>query len=259
MIAVENLKVTFRIEGGEEINALRGINFSIEEGEFVTLIGTNGSGKSTVLNAIAGRTPISDGKILIDGQDVTHQPEFQRAKMIGRVFQNPAHGTCANLTVAENLRIAALRGSTKNLNVGLNATERERYRELLKGIGMGLDSRLSATAESLSGGQRQAVTLLMATIVKPRILLLDEHTAALDPRAAEQLLFMTDELIREHRLTALMVTHSMSQALSVGSRTIMLDNGRIEMDVSGREREQMKPEDLLDLFGELHRRDYLGG
>jgi putative ABC transport system ATP-binding protein len=251
MIEIERLDKTFTQPGGERVPALRSIDVLIRQGEFVTVIGTNGSGKSTLLNAIAGTFLPNSGTIRISGIDVTRQPEFRRAALIGRVFQDPFKGTCPSMSVAENLRMAELRGSRRGLGVGLSREALERYHALLSGLGMRLGGRLKATMGTLSGGQRQAVTLLMSTLKRPQLLLLDEHTAALDPRAAEQIIQVTNQVVREHALTTLMVTHSMEQALQQGDRTIMMHRGEILADLSGSEREGLDAGDLLRRFTEL--------
>lgn len=251
MIEIERLEKTFTQPGGERVPALRGIDVVINTGEFVTVIGTNGSGKSTLLNAVAGSFLPDSGTIRIAGVDVTRQPEFKRAALIGRVFQDPFKGTCPSMSVAENLRMAELRGGRRGLRIGLSRTALERYHTLLKGLGMRLEGRLKASMGTLSGGQRQAVTLLMATLKRPQLLLLDEHTAALDPRAAEQVIDITNQVVRENKLTTLMVTHSMDQALEQGDRTIMVHRGEVLADLSGGEREGLDAGDLLKRFTEL--------
>jgi putative ABC transport system ATP-binding protein len=251
MIEIERLEKTFTQPGGERVPALRGIDLTIRSGEFVTVIGTNGSGKSTLLNAVAGSFLPDAGTIRIAGIDVTTQPEFKRAALIGRVFQDPFKGTCPSMSVAENLRMAELRGARRGLRIGLGRSALERYHVLLKGLGMRLEGRLRASMGTLSGGQRQAVTLLMATLKRPQLLLLDEHTAALDPRAAEQVIHVTNEIVRGHSLTTMMVTHSMEQALEQGDRTIMVHRGEILADLTGSEREGLDAGDLLKRFTEL--------
>ena len=251
MIEITALQKTFTQPGGEQVPALRGIDLTIPTGQWVTVIGTNGSGKSTLLNALAGSFFPDGGTIQIDGIDVTKQPEYRRAALVGRVFQDPFKGTCPSMTVAENLRMAELRGSRRGLRIGLGRAATERYRELLSKLGMRLEGRLSASMGTLSGGQRQAITLLMATLKRPQLLLLDEHTAALDPRAAEKINLITDQVIRENSLTTLMVTHSMEQALEQGDRTIMVHRGEILADLAGGEREGLDPNDLVRRFTEL--------
>src|SRR5215212_1796936 len=206
MIEIKGLDKTFTQPGGEQVPALRGIDFAMPAGQWVTVIGTNGSGKSTLLNAVAGSFLPDAGTIRIAGIDVTRQSEFRRAALIGRVFQDPFKGTCPSMTVAENLRMAELRGKRRGLRFGLSRATLARYREAIASLGMRLESRLEASMGTLSGGQRQAITLLMATLTRPDLLLLDEHTAALDPRAAEQIMLVTDNVVRTHRLTTLMVT-----------------------------------------------------
>ena len=251
MIEIERLEKTFTQPGGERVPALRSIDLVIPSGQFVTVIGTNGSGKSTLLNAVAGSFLPDAGTIRIAGVDVTRQAEFKRAALIGRVFQDPFKGTCPSMSVAENLRMAELRGGRRGLRVGLSRSALEGYHSLLKGLGMRLEGRLQASMGTLSGGQRQAVTLLMATLRRPQLLLLDEHTAALDPRAAEQITRITSDVVGEHKLTTLMVTHSMEQALEQGDRTIMVHRGEILADLAGSERAGLDPADLLRRFTEL--------
>ena len=251
MIEIERLEKTFLQPGGEKVLALRGVDLLIPSGQFVTVIGTNGSGKSTLLNAVAGSFLPDAGTIRIAGIDVTRQSEFRRAALIGRVFQDPFKGTCPSMTVAEDLRMAELRGSRRGLRVGLSRPAFERYHTLLSGLGMRLEKRLKASMGTLCGGQRQAVTLLMGTLQRPQLLLLDEHTAALDPRAADQVIQITNQIVREHALTTLMVTHSMEQALEQGDRTIMMHRGEILADLSGNEREGLDATDLLKRFAEL--------
>jgi putative ABC transport system ATP-binding protein len=251
MIEIRELEKTFTQPGGEKVPALRGIDLTIPTGQFVTVIGTNGSGKSTLLNAVAGSFLPDGGSIRIGGIDVSRQPEFRRAALIGRVFQDPFKGTCPSMTVAENLRMAELRGSRRGLRIGLGRAAMERYRELVSKLGMRLESRLNASMGTLSGGQRQAITLLMATLKRPQLLLLDEHTAALDPRAAEKIILITNQVVRENSLTTMMVTHSMEQALEQGDRTIMVHRGEVLADLAGSEREGLDPNDLVRRFTEL--------
>lgn len=257
MIEIESINKIFTQPGGDRVHALRDVCLHVPEGQFVTLIGTNGSGKSTLLNAVAGQFFPDSGTICIAGRDVTRQPEYERARLIGRVFQDPFKGTCPGLTVAENLRLAVRRGQPHNLRRGLSRQERERYAEELARFGLGLEERLSAFVGTLSGGQRQAVTLLMATIRRPEILLLDEHTAALDPKAAEQIASITKEIVRKQGLTTLMVTHSMAQALALGDRTVMMHQGQIIEDLEGGRRRRTRVQELLDRFAELRREELL--
>jgi putative ABC transport system ATP-binding protein len=251
MIEIERLEKTFSQPGGDQVPALKGVDLTIPSGQFITVIGTNGSGKSTLLNAIAGTFLPDAGSIRVAGVDVSRQPEYRRASLIGRVFQDPFKGTCPTMSVAENLRMAELRGERRGLRLGLNRKALDRYHTLLKGLGMRLESRLKASMGTLSGGQRQAVTLLMSTLKRPQLLLLDEHTAALDPRAAEQVINVTNQVVRENSLTTLMVTHSMEQALEQGDRTIMMHRGEILADLSGAERAGLDVADLLKRFAEL--------
>jgi len=251
MIEITSLEKTFEQPGGDVVPALRGVSLTIPAGQFLTVIGSNGSGKSTILNVIAGTYLTDSGTIRIGDVDVTRWPEHRRAALVGRVFQDPFKGTCPSMTVAENLRMAELRGKRRGLRVGLDRASLERYREALASLGMRLEGRLQASMGTLSGGQRQAVTLLMATLTRPDLLLLDEHTAALDPRAAEQVMTVTDHVVRTQRLTTLMVTHSMEHAVRFGDRTIMMHRGMVIADLSGDERRGVTEADLLVRFAEL--------
>jgi len=251
MIEISGLEKTFDQPGGDQTIALRGVDLSIAAGQFVSVIGSNGSGKSTILNVIAGTYRPDAGSIHIAGTDVTRWPEHKRAKLVGRVFQDPFKGTCPSMTVAENLRMAELRGRRRGLRLGLNRGSRVRYREALASLGMRLEGRLDASMGTLSGGQRQSITLLMATLTRPELLLLDEHTAALDPRAEEQIMRVTDQFVRSQNLTTLMVTHSMEQAVRFGDRTIMMHRGLVVADLSGEERRGVTESDLLMRFSEL--------
>ena len=250
MLEIKNVYKTFNAGTVNEKVALQDLNLTLEDGDFVTVIGGNGAGKSTMLNAVAGVWPIDMGKILIDGQDVTRLSEHQRAKYIGRVFQDPMMGTAATMGIEENLALAARRGVTRSLKVGITKKEREEYHELLKTLDLGLEDRMTSKVGLLSGGQRQAVTLLMATLKKPKLLLLDEHTAALDPATAEKVLELTKSIVAEKKITCLMVTHNMHQALKLGNRTLMMDAGRIVFDVKGEARGKMTVDDLLEKFRE---------
>ncbi len=251
MIELTSLEKTFEQPGGERVSALRGVSLTIPAGQYLTVIGSNGSGKSTILNVIAGTYFPDHGAIRIAERDVTRWPEHRRACLVGRVFQDPFKGTCPSMTVAENLRMAELRGERRGLRVALDRACLERYRAGLASLGMRLEGRLQASMGTLSGGQRQAITLLMATIRRPELLLLDEHTAALDPRAAEQIMMVTEQLVRTHALTTLMVTHSMEQAVRFGDRTIMMHRGLIVADLAGAERSGVTEADLLVRFAEL--------
>ncbi len=248
MLDVQNVYKTFNPGTVNEKAALRGVSLTLNDGDFVTVIGGNGAGKSTLLNAVAGVWPVDSGSISIGGTDVTRLPEHKRARYIGRVFQDPMMGTAATMQIEENLALAARRGRKRTLRPGIGRDEREEYRELLKILDLGLEDRLTSKVGLLSGGQRQALTLLMATLVTPKLLLLDEHTAALDPATAEKVLELTRSMVAEHQITCLMVTHNMRQALELGSRTLMMSGGRIVLDVSGEERAGMTVEDLLARF-----------
>ena len=250
MLEIQNVSKTFNAGTVNEKTALNGLNLKLNEGDFVTVIGGNGAGKSTMLNAVAGVWPIDEGKILIDGIDVTKLSEYQRAAYIGRVFQDPMTGTAATMQIEENLALAARRGKRRGLRIGITKAERERYRELLKSLDLGLEDRLTARVGLLSGGQRQALTLLMATLVTPKLLLLDEHTAALDPGTADKVLELTKKIVAENHLTCLMITHNMHDALTLGNRTLMMDHGHIVLDISGEERTHTTVDGLLDRFAE---------
>ena len=234
-----------------EKHALNGVNLKLEEGDFVTVIGGNGAGKSTMLNAVAGTWPVDDGSILIDGVDVTGLPEFKRASFLGRVFQDPMTGTTATMQIDENLALAARRGKRRGLGWGITKAEKERFHELLKELDLGLEDRMTSKVGLLSGGQRQAVTLLMASLQKPKVLLLDEHTAALDPKTASKVLALTDKIIKENSLTAMMVTHNMRDAIAHGNRLIMMNNGQVVLNISGEEKKNLTVEDLLMKFEEV--------
>ena len=248
MLDLINVHKTFNPGTINEKVALDGVNLHLDDGDFCTIIGGNGAGKSTTLNAVAGVWPVDEGTILIDGQNVTGVPEHKRAAYLGRVFQDPMTGTAAILGIDENLALAARRGSRRGLKWGVTKAEREHYRELLKELDLGLEDRLTAKVGLLSGGQRQALTLLMATLRKPKLLLLDEHTAALDPGTAEKVLELTRSIVSDRKITCLMVTHNMNQALSLGNRTLMMADGKIVLDVSGEERAGMTVDDLLARF-----------
>ena len=230
------------------IHAIKGISFEVNEGEIVTLIGANGAGKSTMLNMIAGVYPVDCGNIVIDGKDVTKLPEYKRAKFLGRVFQDPMTGTAADMQILENLALASRRGKFRTLAPGVSKKEKEEYKELLKSLDLGLETRLTSKVGLLSGGQRQAITLLMATLKKPKLLLLDEHTAALDPKTAHKVLKLTTDIVAEHNLTTLMITHNMKDAIAIGNRLIMMNEGKIIYDVAGEEKKNLTPADLLEKF-----------
>lgn len=255
MLEIKNISKTFNAGTVNEKKALRGLSLTLNDGDFVTVIGGNGAGKSTLLNAISGVWPIDEGHIIIDGKDVTKLPEYRRAAFLGRVFQDPMNGTAATMGIEENLALALRRGSRRTLRIGIKNSERELYRDWLKRLGPGLEDRLTSKVGLLSGGQRQAASLLMATIAEPELLLLDEHTAALDPGAAEKVMALTKKIVEENKITTLMITHDMEYALEYGSRTIMLDSGKIVMDLTGKEREEMTTGKLAELFyGKAHKR-----
>ena len=251
MLDLKGIKKTFNPGSITEKKALQGIDLHLEDGDFVTIIGGNGAGKSTLLNAIAGVWPIDEGSIHIAGEDVTAVPEHKRASLLGRVFQDPMTGTAANMQIEENLALAARRGKKRGLGWEVTKAEREKYHDMLISLDLGLEDRLSAKVGLLSGGQRQALTLMMATMVKPKLLLLDEHTAALDPKTAAKVLEITDKVITENKLTALMITHNMSDAIKHGNRLIMMNEGRIVYDVSGEEKKNLTVEDLMKKFSEV--------
>lgn len=248
MLNISDVEKTFNPGTINEKKALNGINLHLAKGDFVTVIGGNGAGKSTMLNMIAGVYPVDCGSIVIDGVDITHLPEYKRAKYLGRVFQDPMTGTAADMQIEENLALAARRGKRRTLRAGITSKERVEYKELLKILGLGLENRLTAKVGLLSGGQRQALTLLMATLKKPKLLLLDEHTAALDPKTAKKVLEITDEIVSKDNLTTLMITHNMHDAIEYGNRLIMMHEGRIIVDVSGEEKKKLTIPELLELF-----------
>ena len=251
MLELINVKKTFNLGTINEKKALCGIDLHLNEGDFVTVIGGNGAGKSTMLNAIAGVWPVDEGIISIDGVNVTALPEHKRAKYIGRVFQDPMMGTAANMGIEENLALALRRGGTRNLRWGVTRAERERYHEELKILGLGLEDRMTIKVGLLSGGQRQALTLLMATLQKPKLLLLDEHTAALDPATAAKVLELSDTIVAENKLTTMMITHNMSDAILHGNRLIMMNEGKIILDISGEEKKRLTKAELLQKFAEV--------
>ena len=250
MLELINLRKAFNPGTINEKKALNGVTIKLEEGDFVTIIGGNGAGKSTTLNAIAGVWLVDEGAIIINGQNVTGLSEHQRAKYIGRVFQDPMTGTAATMEIQENLALAARRGQNRSLRWGITRKEKEQYHELLKTLGLGLEDRMTSKVGLLSGGQRQALTLLMATLKKPQILLLDEHTAALDPKTAAKVLQLSDEIIAANNLTAMMVTHNMANAIEYGNRLIMMNNGQIIYDVKGEEKKHLTVDDLMKKFEE---------
>ena len=248
MLEIRNVHKTFNLGTINEKHALNGVDLKLDEGDFVTVIGGNGAGKSTMLNAVAGTWPVDEGSILIDGVDVTGLPEFKRASFLGRVFQDPMTGTATTMSIEENMAIAARRGQSRGLSWGITKKERDVYREMLATLDLGLEDRLSSKVGLLSGGQRQAITLLMASIQKPRLLLLDEHTAALDPKTAAKVLEISDKIIADHHLTAMMVTHNMKDAIMHGNRLIMMHEGRVILNIAGEEKKKLTVEDLLHQF-----------
>ena len=250
MLDIKNIYKTFNAGTVNEKVALRGVSLHLAPGDFVTVIGGNGAGKSTTLNAVAGTWLVDEGTITIDGVDVTHLPEHKRAKYIGRVFQDPMMGTAATMQIEENLALALRRGKPRTLRTGITKEEREQYKEMLKILDLGLEERLTSKVGLLSGGQRQALTLLMASLVKPKLLLLDEHTAALDPKTAAKVLDATQKIIERDNLTTLMITHNMRDAIAYGNRLIMMHEGRIVVDVSGEEKKHLTVEQLMALFSQ---------
>ena len=250
MLEIKNIYKTFTPGTINEKRALNGVSLTLQPGEFVTVIGGNGAGKSTLLNSIAGVFNVDEGQILIDGVDVTHLPEFKRAKYIGRVFQDPMMGTAATMQIEENMALAARRGKRRTLRPGITREEREQYREQLKILGLGLENRMTAKVGLLSGGQRQALTLLMATLQRPKLLLLDEHTAALDPKTAAKVLEATEKIVQKDHLTTMMITHNMRDAIAHGNRLVMMYDGRVVVDVSGEEKKNLTVEQLLNLFSQ---------
>lgn len=248
MLNIENLHQKFEIGTINEKHVLKGISLNINEGDFVTIIGGNGAGKSTLLNAIAGTNKITSGSISIDNQDITKMREHKRARYIGRVFQEPRMGTASDMTIEENLAIAYRRGKSRTLMPGITHKERVIFKELLATLELGLENRLRDKTRFLSGGQRQAITLLMASFHKPRLLLLDEHTAALDPKTAQKVLELTEKIVNENKLTAMMVTHNMKDAIRIGNRLIMLHKGNVVLDIKGEEKKNLQVSDLLAMF-----------
>ena len=257
MITVRHLRKTFFPGTPNEVLALRGVDLVIPDGCFAAIIGTNGSGKSTLLNAVAGTFEIDEGAVEIDGRDITRWPEYRRAKWIGRVFQNPFAGTAAKMTIAENLALALRRGMVRGLGCALSRKVRQEMADRVRTLGMGLEDRLDNPIGTLSGGQRQALTLLMATWLKPRLLLLDEHTAALDPKSAAQVAELTREIVRRDKLTALMVTHSMAQAVQLPDCIVMMHKGQIVRQYAGADKARVRVPDLLGDFDRVRRREQL--
>lgn len=248
MLKIIDVHKTFNPGTINEKIALSGVNLHLNPGDFCTVIGGNGAGKSTTLNAVAGVWPVNQGAIVLDGQNITGVPEHKRAAYLGRVFQDPMTGTAATMEIQENLALAARRGKRRTLGWGITKQEKEKYHELLKTLDLGLENRLTAKVGLLSGGQRQALTLLMATLQQPKLLLLDEHTAALDPKTAEKVLRVTDQIISDNSLTALMVTHNMKDAISHGNRLVMMHEGRVILDIKGEEKSKLTVADLMHKF-----------
>ena len=251
MIAIEHLTKVFNVGTVNAVTALRDLSLHLADGEFVTVVGSNGAGKSSLLNSIAGVYAIEHGRIVIDGHDVTTWAEHQRARFIGRVFQNPSDGTAAAMSIEQHLVLAQTRGQALRLTPGVTRGRRARFRDALATLSMGLENRLQTPVSLLSGGQRQALTLLMATLARPRVLLLDEHTAALDPGAAAHIMQLTNRLVREQHLTTLMITHNMGQALACGDRTLMMHRGQVILDLRGDERTALTVQDLVNKFAEV--------
>ena len=251
MLKLSHVSKTFNTGTINEKKALVDLNLHLEPGDFVTVIGGNGAGKSTMLNAVAGTFPVDSGCISIGGTDVTRLPEFKRAKFIGRVFQDPMMGTAPTMQIVENLALAARRGQSRGLKWGITKAEKEQYQEMLRKLDLGLEDRLTSKVGLLSGGQRQALTLLMASLQKPKLLLLDEHTAALDPKTAAKVLELSDQIVQENSLTTLMITHNMKDAIAHGNRLIMMNEGHIILDIAGEEKKKLTKKDLLDRFAAL--------
>ena len=257
MLTVNNLRKTFNAGTVNEVHALRGVSLDLPEGAFLVILGGNGSGKSTLLNAVAGTFALDEGEIELAGENVTRWREHQRARLIGRVFQNPFSGTAPSMSIAENLALAARRGRPRQLGWALSHRLMDELRDRVKQLRMGLEDRLGNAIGSLSGGQRQALTLLMATWLKPALLLLDEHTAALDPKSADQVIRVTEEVVKRHRLTTLMVTHSMQQAVNLGDRIVLMHHGAVACHFEGADKRRLGVDDLLARFEDLRRRDML--
>lgn len=251
MLTLDEVAVVFNAGTPNQVQALDRLSLTVDPGEFITVIGANGAGKSTLFNVIAGTVPVDSGRILLDDTDVTRLPEFKRSRDIGRVFQNPVLGTCPNLSIRENLSLATLRNRRLSLASGVKATNFDWFSELVADVGLGLEARLDTDVALLSGGQRQAITLIMATMMKPKLLLLDEHTAALDPNAAAQVIDLTVRLAEDYQLTVIMITHSMQQAVAVGNRVVMMDRGQILFDIAGTERQSLRYQDLIERFQQL--------
>ena len=257
MIQISNITRFFHKGDVNEVRALNGVSLSVKEGEFITIIGSNGAGKSTFLNGVAGCFPVDSGAIVLDGIDVTSWPEFKRAALIGRVFQDPLMGTCAGATIEQNMALALKRGKRRGLSAGVKNRDRVFFQEQLSKLGLGLENRLKDSAGLLSGGQRQAMTMLMATMVHPKVLLLDEHTVALDPSTAAKILELTESIVAEQGLTTLMVTHNMNQAITLGNRLVMFHRGEIILDIAGEEKQGLRVQDLLERFQAVRGEEFL--
>ena len=251
MLEIKHVYKTFFPNTINEKVIFEDFNLTIEDGEFVSVIGGNGAGKSTMLNIVAGTIPVDLGQIIVDGIDITKLPEYKRASLLGRIFQDPMMGTAPTMQLDENLALASRRGEIRNLRWGISNSERQEYKKLLAELGLGLEDRLSVKTGLLSGGQRQALTLLMATLKKPKLLLLDEHTAALDPKTASIVLSISDKIIKEHNLTTMMITHNMRDAINYGNRLLMLNEGKIILDIKGKDKENLTVEKLLNQFEKL--------
>lgn len=256
MLEIKNVHKTFNKGTINEKKALNGVDLKLQPGDFVTVIGGNGAGKSTMLNMIAGVYPIDQGTILLDGKDISDLPEYKRAYMLGRVFQDPMMGTAAGMEIQENMAMAYRRGKRRGLSWGITKKEKKMFKEKLATLNLGLEERMTSKVGLLSGGQRQALTLLMATLKKPSLLLLDEHTAALDPKTAKKVLDLTEKIVAKDNLTTLMVTHNMKDAINIGNRLIMMNEGRVIYDVSGQEKKNLKVPDLLKKFEEVSGEDF---
>ena len=256
MLEIKNVHKTFNKGTINEKKALNGVDLKLQPGDFVTVIGGNGAGKSTMLNMIAGVYPIDQGTILLDGKDISDLPEYKRAYMVGRVFQDPMMGTAAGMEIQENMAMAYRRGKRRGLSWGITKKEKKMFKEKLATLDLGLEERMTSKVGLLSGGQRQALTLLMATLKKPSLLLLDEHTAALDPKTAKKVLDLTEKIVAKDNLTTLMVTHNMKDAINIGNRLIMMNEGRVIYDVSGQEKKNLKVPDLLKKFEEVSGEDF---
>ncbi len=248
MLEIENANVVFNAKTVNEKRALKDFSYKIEDGDFITVIGSNGAGKSTLMNAVSGSLALDSGRIILDGKDITHFKEHKRARFIGRLFQDPLKGTAPNMTIEENLGLAYSRGKKRTLNIGISKKDLSLFRERLELLGLGLEDRMKTPVGLLSGGQRQALTLLMATIVTPKLLLLDEHTAALDPVTAKKVMEITDEIVKNDKITTLMITHNIASALAFGNKTLVLSQGELLMDITGEERKNMTVESLMQLY-----------